>query len=159
MDPKMSRRELIRDVSAASLTFAATAAGEEQGQEQVASGNGNFIRLEDGDMVVIFDMRYGSIRSIANRRDPMQLNFIGNKENTPGLDPSDSRWTGDVISTTWDLRNLDWRTMKWAPNMPGGPPASGAASPPGARRTSGRSPSMDARSTYVLKVNRESRVA
>ena len=53
--------------------------------------------LEAGEMVVQFDRRYGSISSITRKNDPLETNYIGNETNTPGVDPSDSRWTGDVV--------------------------------------------------------------
>ena len=53
--------------------------------------------LEAGEMVVRFDRRYGSISSITRKNDPLETNYIGNETNTPGVDPSDSRWTGDVV--------------------------------------------------------------
>jgi hypothetical protein len=64
--------------------------------------------LEAGEMVVQFDRRYGSISSITRKNDPLQTNYIGNEINTPGVDPSDSRWTGDVVSTVWKLTSDQW---------------------------------------------------
>jgi hypothetical protein len=68
-------------------------------------------------MVVAFDRRYGSIASITRKGDPIGTNFIGNEVNTPGVDPSDSRWTGDLVTTVWELL-ADWRAPQLGPNQP-----------------------------------------
>jgi len=72
--------------------------------------------LEAGEMVVQFDRRYGSISSITRKNDPLETNYIGNETNTPGVDPSDSRWTGDVVSTVWDLTTDDWKHARLGQN-------------------------------------------
>lgn len=72
--------------------------------------------LEAGEMVVHFDRRYGSISSITRKGDPLETNYIGNEINTPGVDPSDSRWTGDVVSTVWELTDEDWMHPKLGQN-------------------------------------------
>jgi len=61
-----------------------------------------------GEMLVEFDLRYGSISSITRKNDAFQTNYIGNEINTPGVDASDSRWTGDVVTTVWELNTEDW---------------------------------------------------
>ena len=46
--------------------------------------------LEAGEMIVQFDLRYGSISSITRKNDPFETNYIGNEINTPGVDPANS---------------------------------------------------------------------
>ena len=40
--------------------------------------------------------------------DPFQTNYIGNEVNTPGVDPANSMWTGDVVSTVWEFTSEEW---------------------------------------------------
>jgi hypothetical protein len=74
-----------------------------------------FVGIGAGDMLATFDKRYGSLRSITRKGDEFATNFIGNEENTPGVDPSDSLWTGDVVSTVWELLG-DWRNARLGQN-------------------------------------------
>jgi len=71
--------------------------------------------LNAGDMAVSFDKRYGSISSIRRKSDELQTNYIGNERNTPGVDVTDSLWTGDVVATVWRLV-LDWKSTKLGQN-------------------------------------------
>jgi hypothetical protein len=68
--------------------------------------------LTAGEMIVQFDLRYGSIFSIMRKNDPFETNYIGNEINCPGVNPADSRWTGDVVSTVWELNTIDWKNAK-----------------------------------------------
>ncbi|HKS81743.1 MAG TPA: DUF5695 domain-containing protein [Candidatus Acidoferrales bacterium] len=74
-----------------------------------------FVTLTAGDMVAIFDKRYGSLRSITRNGDAFATNYIGNDQNTPGVDPSDSLWTGDIVSTVWRLLG-DWQNARLGQN-------------------------------------------
>ena len=74
-----------------------------------------FVEITAGDMVATFDKRYGSLRSITRKGDEFGTNFIGNEENTPGVDASDSLWTGDIVSTVWELLG-DWRNARLGQN-------------------------------------------
>jgi hypothetical protein len=93
------------------------AQGPEKPQEQPEKSSLELLKehedyaagLEAGEMLVHFDRRYGSISSITRRGDPLETNYIGNEINTPGVDPSDSRWTGDLVSTVWELTDDDWK--------------------------------------------------
>ena len=138
MSRRISRRELLKDVGAASATTLlavgsgkAKPAGALQ-SEKTAQGEGllslpsrtllerhenHLEQLVAGEMVVAFDRRYGSIASITRKGDPIGTNFIGNEVNTPGVDPSDSRWTGDLVTTVWELL-ADWRAPQLGPNQP-----------------------------------------
>jgi hypothetical protein len=65
----------------------------------------NLVQLAKGHMIVTFDKRYGSIHAIHYANDPFGTNFIGNEENTPGVADTDTRWTGDLVSTVWRLKS------------------------------------------------------
>lgn len=138
MTRKISRRELLRNAGAAGVGSAllsgtgapvALAAVQSQGQNQnqsqqlrtlAATSSVELLRehenhkivMEAGEMVIHFDRRYGSITSITRKNDSLQTNYIGNALNTPGVDASDSRWTGDVVSTVWKLTTNDWRDFR-----------------------------------------------
>lgn len=71
--------------------------------------------LTIGNMVVAFDRRYGSIYSIKRKGDPFQTNFIGNQQNTPGVDLSNTRWTGDLVSSVWNVTDRNPNHLRWNP--------------------------------------------
>jgi hypothetical protein len=124
MDNKISRRDLFKNagaVGAATLLNVPMAKVETSSQqsnnqqsqlEKILSQSSKslleeheayLVELHAGEMIVSFDRRYGSISSIRRKGDEFATNFIGNELNTPGVDASDSRWTGDVVSTVWQL--------------------------------------------------------
>jgi len=120
---KISRRELFKDVgTAGAAALLANPAVSQQPQSQQANAQSELARVlaqssrgllaehEDyqveltaGEMLVRFDKRYGSISSITRRGDEFGTNYIGNEINTPGVDTGDSRFTGDVVTTVWEL--------------------------------------------------------
>lgn len=118
---KISRRDLFKDVGtmgAATLlnpigkTQSGQAASQQSVFEQIRAQSSKallqehedyFIQMTAGEMEVTFDKRYGSIASITRRGDPFGTNYMGNEINTPGVEPSDSRFTGDVVTTVWQL--------------------------------------------------------
>jgi hypothetical protein len=123
---KISRREMLRNVGAVGATgvllsgsstslFAVPCDAPQEDQQLAKSSielleeHENYtVTLNAGEMIVQFDLRYGSISSITRKGDPFQTNYIGNEINTPGVDPVDSRWTGDLVSTVWQLDTDDW---------------------------------------------------
>src|SRR5215469_8422324 len=131
MSRRISRRDMLKNVGvagAAGALFASPggpllAAGtqnspqEPQPDPQLQESSVELLKrhedyttvLEAGEMIVQFDRRYGSISSITRKDDPFETNYIGNEINTPGVDPSDSRWTGDVVSTVWELTTEEWK--------------------------------------------------
>lgn len=131
MGKRISRRELFKDMGATGLLRARSGAAapaqknpRESAARQLLSTPSpglldqlrqHHVQLTAGDMVVTFDQRYGSIFSITRKGDPLQTNFIGNGENTPGVDPSDSLWTGDVVTTVWALET-DGKAYHFDPN-------------------------------------------
>jgi hypothetical protein len=129
MSSKMSRREMLRSVGAAGATgmllsgpgASLLAQNENPKQERpLAPSSVDLLKehenhsavLNAGEMIVEFDVRYGSISSITRKNDPFETNYIGNEINIPGVDPSDSRWTGDVVSTVWQLNTDDWKNAR-----------------------------------------------
>ncbi len=72
------------------------------------------VELTAGDMIVAFDRRYGSICSITRKGDPLGTNFIGNEQNTPGVDVSNSRWTGDLVTHVWDVTDTNPAHRNWS---------------------------------------------
>jgi hypothetical protein len=73
------------------------------------------VELTAGDMIVALDRRYGSISSITRKGDPLGTNFIGNEQNTPGVDVSNSRWTGDLVTNVWDVTDTNPAHRNWSP--------------------------------------------
>ncbi len=73
------------------------------------------VELTAGDMIVAFDRRYGSISSIIRKGDTLGTNFIGNEQNTPGVDVSNSRWTGDLVTHVWDVTDTNPAHRNWSP--------------------------------------------
>ncbi|HEV2490722.1 MAG TPA: DUF5695 domain-containing protein [Candidatus Acidoferrales bacterium] len=134
MTRKISRRELFKDAGAASAatflgTYASSPEAAQQGSQQspleralslpskelLAQHENYQVQLTAGEMIVAFDRRYGSISSITRKGDEFGTNYIGNETNTPNVDPSDSRWTGDVVSTVWELLG-DWKAFHLGQN-------------------------------------------
>lgn len=134
MARKISRRELFKDVGATGAAtllgaYAGTARGAQQtsqpsslqralalsSKELLAQHENYQVEVASGRMTVRFDRRYGSISSITRKDDEFGTNYIGNETNTPNVDPSDSRWTGDVVSTVWELLG-DWKQSRLGQN-------------------------------------------
>jgi len=131
MAHKFTRRELLKDASAAGAAsllgtghaFGQSGEANNQLEQLLAQPSPALLaehenyqyELVAGDMLVAFDRRYGSISSIKRKGDPLGTNYIGNEQNTPGVDPSDSRWTGDVVSTVWELFS-EWKVPKLGQN-------------------------------------------
>lgn len=135
MGTKVSRRAVLRGVGvagAAGMLLNTTGAAsmitanaqESHVESEVPESSVDLLRehedhtivMEAGNMVIHFDRRYGSISSITRKDDPLKTNYIGNELNTPGVDPSNSRWTGDIVSTVWQLTTDDWRNFRLGQN-------------------------------------------
>ena len=59
-------------------------------------------------MIVRFDRRNGTLYSISDARDALGTNFLGNSDNTLGIKSADTHWTGDVVTTIWELNTPEW---------------------------------------------------
>src|SRR5579864_1657557 len=130
---KISRRDLFKDVGAMGAATILSPLGKTQsgqsGSQQsefdriisqsskslLQEHENYLIEVTSGEMVVAFDKRYGSIASITRKGDEFGTNYIGNEINTPGVDPSDSRFTGDVVTTVWELLG-DFRNARLGQN-------------------------------------------
>jgi hypothetical protein len=75
----------------------------------------DLVEIRAGEMVVAFDRRYGSISSITRKDDSLRTNFIGNEYNTPGVDVSNSRWTGDLVTAVWEVTDTNPAHRNWTP--------------------------------------------
>jgi len=62
-------------------------------------------RLAAGRMVVEFDKRNGAIFSITEKQGRFGTNYMGNPDNVPGAGPSEAFWTGNIVSTVWELED------------------------------------------------------
>jgi len=136
MSRRISRRELFKDAGVAGATAilavdpGKATPGALQSEQAMkgerplslpagtlpAQDENHLVHLTAGDMAVAFDRRHGSISSITKKGDPLGTNFIGNEENTPGVNPSDSRWTGDVVSTIWEITDTNPAHRRWTPD-------------------------------------------
>ncbi len=68
-----------------------------------ASSDDYLIRLSSATMVVEFDRRSGALYSIKERNGRFGTNYLGNVDNYPGDDPLSSQWTGNIVTTVWEL--------------------------------------------------------
>ena len=120
MKNKISRRELLKDVGVVGTNaLLASKAGKPGAAHAWPGGSAaHLVQIAAGDMEVNLDRRYGSIHSITQKGDPLGTNFIGNEENAPGADPSNSRWTGDVVTTVWNILEPDPAKIRWSPDRP-----------------------------------------
>ena len=84
-------------------------------QASLGTHENPLVELTAGDMIIAFDRRYGSICSIIRQGDPLGTNFIGNDQNTPGVDVSNSRWTGDLVTHVWDVTDTNPAHRNWSP--------------------------------------------
>jgi hypothetical protein len=62
-----------------------------------------FIRLANDRMIVEIDGRTGALYSVREAKGRFATNYFGNPANNPGAAYDDPAWTGNVISTTWEL--------------------------------------------------------
>ena len=137
MDKKLSRRDLFKKAGVAGAATLLSVPAINAQQDQAAQSGATqtplqkvlaqssktllaehedyFVEMAAGDMLVTFDKRYGSISSITRKGDEFATNYIGNERNTPGLDASDSLWTGDIVSTVWELLG-DWKAAHLGQN-------------------------------------------
>ncbi|MHB8095853.1 MAG: DUF5695 domain-containing protein [Candidatus Aminicenantales bacterium] len=68
-----------------------------------AKSAGPATSLSAGNMVVEFDRTNGVIRSITEKQGRFGTNYMGNPDNAPGTSPADGFWTGNIVSTAWEL--------------------------------------------------------
>jgi hypothetical protein len=74
------------------------------------------VRLANSRMVVEFDKRTGALYSIREAQGRFETNYFGNPANYPGTAYDDPSWTGQLVSTTWEL-NLPERPVVLIPSF------------------------------------------
>lgn len=72
---------------------------------QTGSTAENLIRLTNDRMSVELDARTGAIYSVREAKGRFNTNYFGNPSNNPGAAYDDPAWTGNVVSTTWELES------------------------------------------------------
>ncbi len=70
---------------------------------QTKAPDENFIRLSNDRMTAEIDGRTGALYSVRETKGRFNTNYFGNPANNPGAAYDDPAWTGNVISTTWEL--------------------------------------------------------
>ncbi len=63
----------------------------------------SLVRLANSRMVVEFDRRTGSLYSLREAKGRFDTNYFGNPTNFPETSFDNPMWTGNIVSTTWEL--------------------------------------------------------
>ena len=116
MNSNLSRRHLLKSIGTAGLAtlvpdVAAAPAPPLSHPAPAASRatkSADLVQLSAGRMIVTFDRRNGTLYSITAAHDALGTNFLGNSDNTLGIENGDTHWTGDVVSTVWELKTAEW---------------------------------------------------
>lgn len=116
MNSKFSRRDVLKSIGTAGVASLApdVAAGETPVRSKSitpasrATKKSDVVQLSSRRMVVTFDRRNGTFYSIHDLHDPLGTNFLGNSDNTLGIKSADTHWTGDVVTTIWQLKTPEW---------------------------------------------------
>jgi hypothetical protein len=112
----LSRRRILKSIGTAGLAALVPAVGATETSRDShsvpppsrATKKSDMLRLSSGRMIVTFDRRNGTLYSITETHDALGTNFLGNSDNTLGVKNGDTHWTGDVVSTIWELNNDKW---------------------------------------------------
>lgn len=115
MNGNLSRRHLLKSIGTAGLAaMVPGAAGKDTSASQSspdtsrATRKSDLVRLSSGRMIATFDRRNGTLYSISEAHDALGTNFLGNSDNTLGVANGDTHWTGDVVTTIWELKTPEW---------------------------------------------------
>jgi hypothetical protein len=116
VNSKLSRRHLLKSIGTAGVaSLVGDVASAETGAPSLsippasrATNKSDLVRLSSDRMVATFDRRNGTLYSITAPRDALGTNFLGNSDNTLGVKSADTHWTGDVVTTIWQLYTPDW---------------------------------------------------
>jgi len=116
MKSKASRRDVLKSIGTAgvaSLLADASAAGIPRPLHAVppearATKRSDLVRVSTDRMIITFDRGSGTLYSISERHDALGTNFLGNSDNTLGIRNADTHWTGDVVTTIWELKTPEW---------------------------------------------------
>lgn len=127
MEKKLSRRNLLKTIGAIGavpiLGEAATRAADAaplQAQAALPSGperktdKADLVQLRSGGITAAFDKRNGTLYSITRDDDSLGTNFLGNSDNSQISDP---HWTGDLVTTIWNLYTPEWMREEPAENF------------------------------------------
>lgn len=88
------------------------------GPPERASHRSQLVALRGGGMVATFDRRLGILHGLTRDHDPFSTNFVGNSENTRGVEVGDTHWTGDLVMTVWETNGAAWDRERCA-QVPG----------------------------------------
>jgi hypothetical protein len=113
---KFSRRQVLKSIGTAGVASLVT---DVRADEKAvpspsippasrATDKSELVRLSSGRMVVTFDRRNGTLYSLSEAHDRLGTNFLGNSDNTLGIKSADTHWTGDVVTTIWELKTAEW---------------------------------------------------
>jgi hypothetical protein len=102
LDKNISRRTVLKSLSSAgAMPFisALPARGKAAAAEPA-----DLVHLASKAMLVAFDKRTGILYSIQKAGDSFQTNFLGNADNTRGVQLGDTEWTGHMVTAVWTPR-------------------------------------------------------
>jgi len=113
---KVSRRQVLKSIGTAGVASLVADVGATETAslsqsippESRATNKSDLVRLASDRMVVTFDRRNGTLYSIGEAHDSLGTNFLGNSDNTLGIKSADTHWTGDVVTTIWELKAPEW---------------------------------------------------
>ena len=116
MNSNFSRRHVLKTIGTAGVAaLVPKVAGTETPElshaiptTSRATNKSDLVRLSSGRMIVTFDRRNGTLYSITAPHDALGTNFLGNSDNTQGVQNGDTHWTGDVVTTIWELNGDKW---------------------------------------------------
>jgi len=112
----LSRRHLLKAIGtagAAALVPDVAASERSSPSDSIpgasrATKKSDLVRLSSSRMIVTFDRGNGILYSITDAHDALGTNFLGNSDNTLGIENGDTHWTGDVVTTIWQLKRAAW---------------------------------------------------
>jgi len=117
VDNTVSRRNLLKAIgtigAAPILGDAAFGTADAGQQGRMAPSNApqrktekaDLVQLKSGGVTAAFDRRNGTLYSIVRDQDSLGTNFLGNSDNSQISDP---HWTGDLVTTIWNLYTPEW---------------------------------------------------
>jgi Family of unknown function (DUF5695) len=115
VNSNLSRRHLLKSIGTAGVSVLVPKLREEISPDSHsipagsrATNKSDLVRLSSERMIVTFDRRNGTVYSITQAHDTLGTNFLGNSDNTLGIQNGDMHWTGDVLTTIWKLRTTEW---------------------------------------------------
>ena len=116
MNGNLSRRHLLKSIGTAGLaSLVPEVAAKDTSRlshtipaASRATNKSDLVRLSSGRMIAMFDRRNGTLYSLTDAHDELGTNFLGNSDNTLGVQNGDTHWTGDIVTTIWELKTGEW---------------------------------------------------